>query len=195
VTALLRDAPAPPVPIYDACVLYGDQLRHLLIELAAAGIVHARWTDRIEAEWTANLIRNRPDLESRVARVGDAMRRAVVNATVTGYERHLEAIRLVATGDRHVLAAAIEAKASVIVTANVKHFPERELRSHGIKAMHPDPFVVSLIQRDPRGVSDAAERPRARLRHPAMTWTEYVVSLGKARLADAAGELDRHREK
>lgn len=36
-----------PIVIYDACVLYPAPLRDLLIRIAAAGIVRARWTDEI----------------------------------------------------------------------------------------------------------------------------------------------------
>ncbi len=52
-------------------------------------------------------------------------------------------------GDRHVVAAAIVAKAEVIVTANLKHFPIEALVDYGIEAWHPDDFLVYLDEQNP----------------------------------------------
>ncbi|WP_414528945.1 hypothetical protein [Nodularia chucula] len=52
-------------------------------------------------------------------------------------------------GDRHVVAAAIVAKAEVIVTANLKDFPVEALADYGIEAWHPDDFLVYLDEQNP----------------------------------------------
>jgi hypothetical protein len=36
--------------LYDACVLYGNEVRDLLIRIAISGMVRAHWTDEILAE-------------------------------------------------------------------------------------------------------------------------------------------------
>jgi hypothetical protein len=41
------------VVIYDACVLYPAPLRDLLVRVAQAGVVRARWTTEIEI-WRQN---------------------------------------------------------------------------------------------------------------------------------------------
>lgn len=38
--------------ILDANVLYSNLLRDILLSLATAGLYHARWTARINEEWT-----------------------------------------------------------------------------------------------------------------------------------------------
>lgn len=38
--------------------------------------------------------------------------------------------------DRHVLAAAIQARADVIVTFNLRHFPADALAAQGLEAQH-----------------------------------------------------------
>ncbi|NJN13586.1 MAG: hypothetical protein HC815_39095 [Richelia sp. RM1_1_1] len=43
-------------------------------------------------------------------------------------------------GDRHVLAAAVVAKADIIVTSNLKDFREKDLVSWGVKAQSPSGF-------------------------------------------------------
>ena len=48
--------------ILHANVLYPNVLRNLLLSLASAGLYHARWTQRINEEWTRNLLANRPDI-------------------------------------------------------------------------------------------------------------------------------------
>jgi hypothetical protein len=51
------------VPVlYDACVLYGNEVRDLLVRIAISGMVRAHWTDEILDEAFGNLAANRPDL-------------------------------------------------------------------------------------------------------------------------------------
>ena len=47
--------------------------------------------------------------------------------------------------DRHVLAAAIRSRARVIVTLNLRDFPESSLSQYGIAAQHPDDFILDQI--------------------------------------------------
>jgi len=56
----------------------------------------------------------------------------VLDALVYGYEHRIESLALPDPDDRHVLAAAIECRASLIVTWNIKHFPADYLKSFGI---------------------------------------------------------------
>jgi len=50
----------PFVVVYDANVLYPSTLRDLLIRIAQAGLVQAKWTDEILDEVFASLAVNRP---------------------------------------------------------------------------------------------------------------------------------------
>nr|WP_322721990.1 hypothetical protein [Nostoc sp. ChiQUE02]MDZ8235040.1 hypothetical protein [Nostoc sp. ChiQUE02] len=52
-------------------------------------------------------------------------------------------------GDHHVLAAAIVAKAEVIVTTNLDDFPIESLAPYEIEAWHPDDFLVYLDEQHP----------------------------------------------
>ena len=56
------------IAFLDASVLYPATLRNLLMHLAVAGVFHARWTDRVQDEWTTALLRDRPDLDA--SRIG-----------------------------------------------------------------------------------------------------------------------------
>ena len=50
------------IAVYDANVLYPNTLRDLLIRLARAGLVQARWSEQILDEAFAALCRRRPDV-------------------------------------------------------------------------------------------------------------------------------------
>jgi len=98
------------VVVYDACVPYPAALRDLLIRLAASGLFQAR-----------------PDLTGKLDRTRALMEAAIPAATVSGYEPLVPTLKLPDADDRHVLAAAIRCSAQVIVTTNVRDFPEDAL--------------------------------------------------------------------
>jgi hypothetical protein len=100
----------PFVVLYDANVLYPSTLRDLLIRVAQAGLVQAKWTERILDEAFSSLSTNRPDLDSaKLARTRELMNQAVRDCLVAGYEQLVDAVELPDPDDRHVLAAAIKA--------------------------------------------------------------------------------------
>lgn len=181
---------APVVALYDANVLYSAPLRDLLIRVAREGLVSARWTERIHDEWIRNLVRNRPDLDpKKLQRTRELMDAAVPGALVEGYEHRIEQLRLPDPDDRHVLAAAIESRADLIVTFNAKDFPRRILSAYGIDATRPDAFVLELLTRDPEGVYAAARAHRAALQHPPFDVEQYLTTLARAGLRRSAEQL------
>lgn len=115
--------------VYDACVLYPNVLRDLLIRVASGHKVRAHWTDQILDEVFENLTENRPDLDPvKLARTRVLMGKALPDANVTGYESLVPALDLPDPDDRHVLAAAIRVGAQMIVTSNLKDFPPAKVR-------------------------------------------------------------------
>ena len=73
--------------IYDASVLYPAPLRDLLLQLATANLLRAKWTNKIHDEWIENLLENRADIDrAALARTRHLMNIAVPNCLVTGYE-------------------------------------------------------------------------------------------------------------
>src|SRR3954447_19183200 len=91
------------VVLYDANVLYPSSLRDLLIRVAQAGLVQAKWTDTILDETFRNLKANRPDLDpERIDRTRELMNKAVRDALVTGFEPLIDVVELPDADDRHV---------------------------------------------------------------------------------------------
>lgn len=70
--------------VYDACVLYGNEVRDLLVRIAISGMVRAHWTDEILDEAFGNLAANRPDLSPERL----AVTRWMIPSHVTTFSGH-----------------------------------------------------------------------------------------------------------
>ena len=184
-----------PIAVLDACVLYPALLRNVLLQLTTAELFRARWTEAIHDEWIRNLRADKPDITiEQVARYRDAMNRAVPDCVVTGYEPLMNGLALPDADDRHVLAAAIRCRAEVIVTVNVRDFPGAVLGPLGVRAEHPDTFVLQLIARSSEVVRASMKEVRNRLRNPPQTAERLVERLRDHGLVGSAAWLRGHIE-
>jgi predicted nucleic acid-binding protein len=180
----------PLLAVYDACVLHPAPIRDLLLRLAVAGLVRARWTDRILDECFASIRRVRPDLPpERLVRTRGLINRAVPDCLVGRYERLVKGLKLPDPDDRHVLAAGIRAKAQVIVTFNLADFPDSELSRFGIEARHPDEFVSGLLSLEPDAVCTAVREQAAALRNPPQSIAQLLDTLHACGLPRSSARL------
>lgn len=147
---VLPDPATVGVAVYDANCLFSKHGRYLLLAFAVHGVVIARWSQRLLEETAANLAgKLRGDSLEDLGRWLKTEADLVRDGLVDGYERWLAEITLPDPGDTHVLAAAIEAGATTIVTSNRRHFPADELSRYGIVAVDPDNFSVMCIDANP----------------------------------------------
>ena len=86
-------------------------------------------------------------------------------------EELIERLELSDANDRHVSAAAVRSGADVIVTQNLKDFPEEKLDPYGIEAQHPDTFITFLFDLNAGAVLAAAQEHRASLKSRRGAWT------------------------
>ncbi len=94
--------------IYDACVLYPVPLRDLLMRLAAADLVRARWSETILNECFRSIARQRPDRSPEVlGRTRRLMNDAVADALVPTNASLAAGVALPDPDDRHVVATAL----------------------------------------------------------------------------------------
>ena len=183
----------PPVAVYDACVLYPFHTRNLLVQCAVDRLVDVRWTDEIHDEWMRSLAANTPGLSlERLQWTRDLMKAAVPTADIQGYAQHLQGIKLPDPDDRHVVAAGIAGGASVIVTWNVRDFPEAELARYGMLRETPDEVVVGLHGAAPSAVLASAANARLSLRVSTPTAGEFVAALDQQGLVGFAAILRDH---
>ncbi|HKI31648.1 MAG TPA: PIN domain-containing protein [Gemmataceae bacterium] len=180
----------PPTALCDACVLYPAPLRDLLMFLAVRGLFRARWSDTIHEEWMRSVLGNRPDLKrEQLERTHVLMNTHARDSLVTGFEGLIDSLSLPDPDDQHVLAAAIQAGAEVIVTFNLADFPPGALASHGIEAIHPDLFLSRLIEAAPDEFCAAAKLQRANLKNPPKSVAEFLGTLEACRLPRTVAQL------
>jgi len=130
---------------------------------------------------------------TQLERIRDLMDAHVRDCLVTGYEDLIPTLQLPDPDDRHVLAAAICCGAEVIVTSNLKDFPEGELAKHGIKAQHPDEFISHLFDLSPDTVCAAARQQRLSLKNPPFEVDEFLATLQRQGLVATVALLKEHR--
>lgn len=166
------------VAVLDACVLYPPSLRDLLMWLATVLVYEPRLTEEIHEEWIRNVLSdNAAVTPAQLDRTRRLMNQAAPDCLVSGYQGHVPFLSLPDEGDRHVLAAAIEAGASVIVTYNLSDFPNAILREHGVQALHPDVFLSALFDDDAELFLRGVQVHRASLKHPPKTAEDYLATL------------------
>jgi predicted nucleic acid-binding protein len=169
--------------IYHANVLYPAPLRDLLMWVALQDVVLARWTDEIHDEWICSVLRHRPDLkQEQLQNTRELMNSNIRDCLVTGYQDLIPGLVLPDPDDRHVLAAAIKAGASVIVTYNLKHFPADALEPFGIEAQHPDEFLVYQFDLNRAAICNAVKLQRATPKNPAKSVRELLDTFASLQL-------------
>lgn len=120
------------------------------------------------------------------------MNEAVRDCLVTGYDHLIDSLELPDPNDRHVLAAAIQAGASIIVTSNLKDFPRSELARHGIRPLHPDELLLSLLELDLAEVCAVVKKWRQSLHSPSRTAKDLLATLQRQGLARSVQRLEQH---
>ncbi len=181
--------------IYDANVLYPASLRSVLMYLGMTGMFRARWTMDIHEEWIHNLLNKRRDLNrQQLEALRDVMINAIPDSLVTGYESVIETLELPDPDDRHVLAAAILANAEVIVTHNLKDFPDDILGQYNCHAEHPDEFIVNLLDLNHVKTVTTFKEDRNHYLNPPYSVEEYLQTLKKQGLSTTVSILEESSE-
>lgn len=169
------------VVLADANVLYSRVLRDYLLYAADQEIIAIAWSPRILVEVTDHLMKNVAGFDEAAAeRLVGAMNRAFPLAQVEPGEeqwRMLAGVALPDEDDRHVLAAALAAEATVLCTSNTKDFPADVVAAFGVEVLTPDELLGRLV---------AEYEPQMLAAH-----RTAVASLGGATDASAVAALHR----
>jgi len=184
-------SPLKSVAVLDACALYSAPLRDLLLQLAFAKLYQPKWSVQIQTEWRRNLRINRPDLEGRLDKVILQMDRAFPYANVEHYESLIPSLTLPDEDDRHVLAAAIHCQADYIITFNLKDFPAYRIKKYDINALHPDIFILDIIDLNPDISLAAFKYQVSILKKPPFSEEEVLGFLERCGLVKSAARLKK----
>jgi PIN domain len=176
--------------LLDANVIYPAPQRDLFLQLALTDIFKARWTVDIHREWMEALLRNEPHRDrAALERTRDLMDSHTRDCLVTGYEVLIPVLDLPDPNDRHVLAAAIVGHCDVIVTQNLKHFPDEALAPYKIDVQHPDEFLCNQLSLAQGLFCGVVKKVRQRLKNPPYTTLDYLDILTRTGLVATATEL------
>ncbi|QWQ42710.1 PIN domain-containing protein [Streptomyces sp. YPW6] len=132
--------------LLDTCVLYPNYLRDTLLRLAEAELYEPLWSADILDEPTRNVAERIGD--QRAKGLVDVMAGAFPESLVSGYAALIPAMTN-DPKDRHVLAAAIGGHAHAVVTLNLRDFPPAAADPYGIEVLHPDEFLLDMLDLAP----------------------------------------------
>ena len=141
--------------LLDTCVMYPTVMREVLLGLATKGLYEPLWSARILEEWALAARKLGPMGEAQARGEIAQLRAAWPRAEVTWRPSLESRLWLPDPADLHVLAAAIDGSADVIVTENAKDFPRGILAEEGLSRVDADGFLRGLFEAQPGPVADA----------------------------------------
>lgn len=174
--------------VLDTNVIYPIVIRDLLFWFAFYELYTPKWSSTIFEEWKNVMLRKgitTEEAEKRALRANSVF----PDALVSNYEGLIASLCLPDINDRHVLAAAIKSNADVIVTNNLKDFPEEYLNSLGVKAKSADDFLTDIIDLNPEIAIKAFKEMVLNRKNPNMDEFEVLESLRKVELFDTANYI------
>ncbi len=164
--------------VVDSCVIYPMPLCDTFLRAAEAELYQVHFSQEILDGATRNLVKNDRMTESKAERFQQILKINFPEAMVEAPNELVENMTN-HPGDRHVVASAIIAQAEVIVTSNLKHFPQESLSAYSIKAWHPDIFLVYLYERFPEQMVRVIQQQSEDLKKPPISFSQLIDKLDK----------------
>ncbi len=167
--------------VLDANALYGAVPRDVLLRLAIRKLYQPIWTAQILQELEDALLRNRPQMRAvQVAHLRRALSANFPDALTAFGDADLARVpAAIDDGDRHVVAVALAAEADLIVTQNLRHFPEYALEPLGVAAASIDRFLCELLASDRLPVLATVLAIPGYYSRPPMTDVEFLDALAR----------------
>ncbi len=137
-----------PLVVLDACVLANFSLCDTLLRLAEPPrLFEPKWSEEIIRETTRTLELKLGWPRSLTAHLEAELHTHFSEAWITGHEVLIPQMTN-DEKDRHVVAAAVHARSPIIVTFNVRHFGPEHLDPWGIRALHPQSFLIGIFRQE-----------------------------------------------
>jgi predicted nucleic acid-binding protein len=174
--------------ILDTNVVYPVIIRDVLFWFAYYDLYTPKWSEHIFDEWKRVMIEKGVSEEDANKRISKA-NSAFPDALVQNYKGLIEHLELPDKHDRHVLAAAIKANAHLIVTNNIKDFPEGYLQSFSLSAKTADDFLTDVIDLNQEQAVAAFKEMVLNKKNPKQDEFEVLNQLRNAGLTGTADYL------
>ena len=171
--------------VIDTCVLHPLHIRDLILWFAYSGLFTPKWSKHIFDEWRELMVKkavSKKEINNRISSVLNSF----PDAMVTNYETHIEGLTEINKKDRHVLAVAIKINAGLIVTNNLKDFPNDYLDKFGLYAKSADNFIADLIDLHHKESVEAFKLMVSHKRNPPINEYEMLDILRNNGLKDTA---------
>lgn len=175
--------------LFDTNVLFGFHLNDVILGMAERGLFRPLWSEQILEELSKNLTEQglpAANVERRIR----SMRRAFPDAIVSGFD-DLIGTMTNDPKDRHVLAAGIRANCEVLVTFNLKDFPEASVTAYDIEIVHPDKFLLDQLDLYPGQTVGVLRQLIADYSSPTLEMEDLLVRLADAGVPDFASSVRR----
>ncbi|GAB3919405.1 hypothetical protein GCM10011575_30350 [Microlunatus endophyticus] len=168
-----QSGPKPPrsVVLLDANVLYSRVLSDYFVQLQATNVAAVKWSSQILDEVvrnkkkTATMRCHDPaELPSLLATAEDLRNHARTNYPESFVEPSEEDYARFADlympdpDDRHVVAAAVAARATYLCTSNTPDFPDPVMERVGIERIKPDALLHEHASRSPLAMVQAHQK-------------------------------------
>ncbi|HKX28144.1 MAG TPA: PIN domain-containing protein [Blastocatellia bacterium] len=169
-----------PIVLCDANIFYSILMTDMILSLGEAGLYRPRWTNDIHEEWIRSVLKNQAQrAPEQLERRRAFMDQAIGYDLIENYERHIEGLVLPDPDDRHVLAAAIEAGAEILLTYNLRDFPEPVVAPHGVTVTHPDEFLCRYLLGEAETVLSVVEEMRVKRKRPEISQPQLLEKLAR----------------
>lgn len=180
--------------ILDTDVLVGALVRNIILSFAEAGFFRARWSSTtIHKELEPAIISAANLNPEKAALQRERIQLAFPEAEIVEDPILVESLTLPDADDRHIFAAAIQTKAALIVTNNLKDFPPAPLSAHQIEPISPDSFIADCIDLAGPEAIAVLRTLRERFKRPEMDSEAFLRLVEERGLSQTAAMLQDYR--
>ena len=181
----------PAIRVFiDADCLHKLYLRTLLLTLASSGDVHFLWTREVFEEAAKSLVARYPEDTEKLRLKFELIKKHFYENEVKGYERLIGTLGCRDLNDEHVLAGAIQGKAEVLLTFNLRDFPEKSLL--GVQVMHPDTFLTLWLEANPIAGIQVISNWLERFENPPISAHKACLLIERVDCPQLAAFINRH---
>ena len=174
--------------VLDTNVVYPVIIRDILFWFAHYDLYTPKWSEHIFDEWKRVMIEKGVSEEEATKRISKA-NSAFPDALVKNYKVLIDHLILPDKDYRHVLAAAIKTNANLIVTNNIKDFPQDYLQSFSLNAKTADDFLTDIIDINQEQAVAAFKEMVLNKKNPKQDEFEVLNLLRNSGLNDTANYL------
>lgn len=181
----------------DTNVLFPFSVMDPMLALTEDDVHEVIWTETLLREWQRVIVREQRRSAASAAAITAAIREFFADSEVRedSYRHLVAAMPGNDPDDHHHMAAALAGGARVIVTWNRDDLPAADLAARGLEVIDPDRYLLRLLRRFPREITDTVIRLAGEKQHPPKTPGDLADDLRRAGLTHFWAHLERRLDR